>query len=867
MFEIDDSLRRRRAAAGLFVVLLIVLGVWLRSLYGDFVYDDNLLVKRNPALTELANWPSVVGRGMWSFLDASDAQHLGYWRPLAGTVLLFTNVLGHGSPLAFHWVEVLLHLAATAAAFALALELAGSLPVALLTALLFGLHPAHTESVAWISALNDPLFALFALLALRSWVRWRKGGSQGTPWSAGILLLLSLFSKELGVAVVPLALLYDLARERKPGEALLRARDWLPFAAAGLLWYAGRVAVFGELGAGLGRTTTWFGVGPARLAQLRIELFGGYAWLGLWPVELQLFHPFRPTLPGSDPLYLRALACSAGLVAAIVWAWRSKRRTLAYALAFLPVSILPTLVRVESLGISPLAERYLYLGVFGFALAIAWSAWTWLPRALAIAICLSIGVLYSVKSIERTPFWHDDFTLFRRLHEQTPQVPEAHWGLGRILLERYRTKGAVQDLQEADEVFQSGLELLHRAQGTATKPGDGSIFATVNDHIQTNMGVAWCLLYQGELTGELQNGAEDAFQQIVERYPDSDQAHVGLASAQVQHGKLEDAEKSLRKALSLNERNAEAHHNLGLVLMSTGKIDLAVKEFERALELRPEHLEDQIWLARLALQQGQEPTARDWIARARAAHPESTAPLVVEATLRAQQKDFDGARKLVEQALDRDPDDGEGLLLKGKLCLMRGEQNLAKQALGRACELLPTSFEANYNMGALVASTDADAALPYLVRAYELRTPGPIADALRQSLLAIPFRAARTPVDLAKADLARGDVAGASEWVAIAKTVEPGSGEVQLLAGNLAQRRGALGEAEKELLEACKLLPSSIEARFALAQLYQAQQRTDDERKALEDLLTVAKREGAAALEDEFMRRKARERLEELAGK
>jgi Flp pilus assembly protein TadD len=858
MIEIDDQLRRRRAAAGLFCVLLAVLGVWLRSLGGEFVYDDSLLIQRNPALTELSNWPSVVGRGMWSFLDAQDAQHLGYWRPLAGTVLLFTNVLGHNSPVVFHWVEIALHLAATAAAFALALELAGSLPVALLTALLFGLHPAHVESVAWISALNDPLFALFAFFALRSWIRWRKAGSEGAPWAAGLLLLLALCSKELAIAVVPLALFYDLATARKAGPL----RAWIPFAAAGLLWYAGRVAVFGELGAGFGRTTTWFGVGPARLVQLRIELLGGYTWLGLWPVDLKLFHPFRPTLSGSDPQFLRALLCSAGLVAAIVWAWRKEARTLAFALAFLPVSILPALVRVESLGISPLAERYVYLGVFGFVFALVWSLWRWLPRALALGACLVIGTLYSLKSVERTPFWHDELTLFRTLRAQTPEVPEAHWGLGRVLLERYRTSNSTEDLAQATEAFFAGLDLLKRA-----KKGDGSIFATFNDHLQTNLGVAWCLLYEGENSGEADDGAYRAFQMVVQSFPDSDQALVGLASAQVQLGQLDQAEKSLRAALAKNERNAEAHHNLGLVLMSRANLDGARNELARALELRPEHLEDQVWIARITLQQGKEDEARSWIARARAAHPDSTAPLVVEATAAARREHFDEALKLVDQALLRNHDDGEALALKATLHLKRGEKNSARQALGRACELLPTNFEVNYNMGALVGETSPEEALPYLVRAYELRPPGALGDNLRKTLLDVHFRAARTPVDLAKADLARGDVAGASEWAAKAQAAEPGNGEVRLLAGDLAQRRGATAEAERELIEACKLLPASVEARLALAQLYIQANDNAKAIAALDQLLSIVKREGTGAIEDELMRRKARELLEMLRGK
>jgi protein O-mannosyl-transferase len=858
MSETDDNLRRRRAAVGLCCVLLCVLGVWLRSLGGEFVFDDNLLIKRNPALTELGNWPQILGRGMWSFLDTQEAAHQGYWRPLAGIVMLFTNVWGQGSPLAFHWVTIVLHLAATTAAFALALELADSLGIALLTALLFGVHPVHVESIAWMSALNDPLFALFSFLALRSWIRWSKAGAAGAPWASGILLLLALLSKELGLAVVPLALLHGFVRTRSLGPL----RVWLPFALAGALWYAARVAVFASPWAGLERITTDFGVGPARLAQLRIELLGGYTWLALWPVDLKLFHPFRPTLPGTDPEYLRALACSAGIVFAIVWAWRKQAFTLAYALCFLPLSILPALVSVKSLGISPLAERYLYFGVFGFVLALVWCLWRFLPQALAIGICLVVAALYSWKSVARTHFWHDELTLFRTVGAQTPELPDAYWGLGRVLLERYRKSGSIEDLREATRAFFTGLDLIKRAQD-----GDNSIYATHNDHIQINMGVAWCLLYEDEILGETQGRAAEAFKKVIARYPESDQALVGLASAQIQSGQLDAAEKSLRAAIAKNERNVEAHKNLGIVLMSRGNLDAARKELERALELRPDHLEDQVWLARINMQQGREDDARAWIARARAAHPESSAPLFLEATLAAQHQQFDQSMQLVDQALERNPDDGEALALKGKLHAARGQTNSAKQALGRACELLPTNFEVNYNLGALLKDSSLDEALPYLARAYELRPPGPTGEPLRKFLLQVRYRAAHIPIGLAKADLARGDLAGASEWVAKAQAVEPGSGEVHLLAGDLAQRAGASADAERELLEARRLLPASLDARFDLAQLYLAANRNAEARTMLEELLGVVQREGAGAIADELLRRQAREQLEALRGK
>ncbi len=872
MSEPDDTLLlRRRAAAGLGCVLLIVLGVWLRSFWGEFVYDDNLLIRRNPVLSSFAHVPDVLGRGMWSFLDEGEAQHLGYWRPLAGLVMLATNVLGHGSAFVFHVVVVALHLVATAAVYALALELAGSVALALATALLFGLHPVHVESVAWISALNDPLFAAFSFFALTSWIRWRRAGSPGRPWGAGALLLAALLSKELALAIVPIVLLFDLVRERREGESAGRWGGltsgglcvWLPFALAIGAWYLARVLVFGELGAGLGRTTTWFGVGPARLAQLRLELVGGYTWLGLWPVDLNLFHPFRPVLSGSDPQFVRALLCCAALAAGLWFAWKRGLRMLVFALGFLPLSILPALVRVESLGVSPLAERYLYLGVFGVVFAIAWLAWKLLPQALAIVLCLAIATGYSLRTVERIGFWHDEETMFRALVRESPDVPQGYWGLGRVLLERYRAQGAIEDLREAMDVFFQGLDLLQRAQR-----GDGSIFATRNDHVQTNLGVAWCLLYEAESSGNLSDSAPyDSFQQIARKYPQNEQAEVGLAAAALLQNRLPEAEKALREALAKNARNIEAHHNLGVVLLRRGDLDGAAQSFARALELRPGHLEDQLFLARIALLRGDEPTARQWLERARRAHPESTAPLVVEATLTAQKKDFDTAQKLVAQALDRNPDDGEGLALKAKLHLVRGEKNSARLALGRACELLPTNFEVNYNLGALLLESAPEQALPYLVRAYELRPPDQTGATLRSTLLKLQFRAAKTPCDLAAADLARNDVQGASEWAARAVAVEPESGFVHKLAGDLALHAGQLDVAEREFRTACKLMPDDLDARLTLARHLKQYGRPEEAVAVLRELVAIAQRKGLGKVEDELARRSALEMLDELGAK
>src|SRR5690606_12542019 len=92
--------------------------------------------------------------------------------------------------------------------------------------------------------------------------------------------------------------------------------------------------------------------------------------------------------------------------------------------------------------------------------------------------------------------WRDDATLFRTAAERSPRAPYARWLHGRELLERYRATRDAEALRGAEREFQEALALLDAAQ-----KGDGSIFGLSDDHVQSNVGLGWVLLYLAEAEG------------------------------------------------------------------------------------------------------------------------------------------------------------------------------------------------------------------------------------------------------------------------------------------------------------------------------------------------------------------------------
>ena len=97
--------------------------------------------------------------------------------------------------------NLLLHAASTVLLFAVLRRTTGALWRSLLVAALFGWHPAHVESVAWIAERKDVLSTFFALLALLSYTRYARENCRRSFWFALIFFALGLMAKPMLVTL------------------------------------------------------------------------------------------------------------------------------------------------------------------------------------------------------------------------------------------------------------------------------------------------------------------------------------------------------------------------------------------------------------------------------------------------------------------------------------------------------------------------------------------------------------------------------------------------------------------------------------------------------------------------------------------
>ncbi|MEW6072935.1 MAG: tetratricopeptide repeat protein [Planctomycetota bacterium] len=796
---------------GLVLVLLAVLAVYWPALKGERVYDDLLLVGRNPLITDLGNLPAILASPYWGGIEAEDAAQIGYWRPLTGLAHAVSWALGGGAPWAFHGLGIAVHLAATAAAFALARRLTGRPGIALATALVFGLHPLHVESVAWISALNDPLFGLFALLASTAHLRWRERGSRGIPLAGAIAFALALGAKELGAAVLPLLAALELGRRRTAAEpaGLLGGfhapiRAYLPYGIVLALYFVARIFVFGSVWAGFERVTTDFGVGAERLATLRLEILGGSLELLVWPLDLRLFRPFRPTLPlGSGDLLRAILWTAAAAGVAIFLLWRRARTGLA-AILIVPAGLLPVLFRVESLGSFPLSDRFLYVPVFGFGLALALVLARLLSARVTAAAVVAIALLYAIQSRERIATWHDEDVLFRTAARETPRSPYVLWGRGRVLLEEVARTGDRHRLAEAREVYERAGTLLEEAK----RPGS-DLYASSRDFLQVNLGLAWCTLFEAKLEGAQSYEVPIAiFQKLAEEiegiqrrtreveasgirvqseHLELEQVYTGLGAAHLMAGHLDAAERSLAAALAHRPGYPEASHNLGLVYQKRGELPRARACFEAALARRPGSYEDRLEIARCHFQEGDLAAAAAQARELGADFPGEAEPRVILASVALAGGDWRGALGWVERALVLDPHHGYAWYHRANALLLKaraeggpshGARGEIVEALRRAAEALPSNVEVQYQLGAYLLGIGAvEAAVPALRRAYEVGTDEDLLDRLAGALQGLPSPSPDLFCALARIDARRGRLGRAEAWLEAALALDPACAE------------------------------------------------------------------------------------------
>ena len=615
------------------VLLAIITAVVYWPVVGfDYVtYDDPEFITTNPHVLGGLTWKNV----RWAFGTGLD----GNWIPLTWLSYMLDVVWFGPTAAGLHLTNILLHAANTVLIFLLFRRLTGAHWPSALLAGLFGLHPLHVESVAWVAERKDVLSTLFWLLAVWMYARYTQKLVAGSRhWSSEYFLSLIFFALGLMckpmVVTLPFVLLlldYWPLRRTKPGEffahrAMLSRLlgEKIPFfllaAIAGALTFS--LQLQNKAMESLASRPVGMRIANALVAYAR------YLGKTFWPVNLTNPYPLTRHWPWSQVLAAGALVMGLSVLAMLTA--RKRPYGLVGWLWFLG-TMFPVIGLVQ-VGVQSMADRYTYIPLLGVFWIAVWAATDLITRCqlsgrvAALAALLVLGTC-AARTRVQLDYWRDGESLFRHAIALTENNFIAFDSLGQALYNKGRLNEAVFYYFKALEIrprYENALTNLNCAlihidvlNMTTNSPHAlerraGVDYANAHntlglglamngklddaiphfrkalfydpDHVNARGNLGYALALQGKL-----DEAIGQCEQVLRLSPHHPKANNILGFALLKQGRWDEAVAHLREALQYEPDNAEAHGNLGQALAALGQRDEAIAHFKEALRLNPNH--------------------------------------------------------------------------------------------------------------------------------------------------------------------------------------------------------------------------------------------------------------------------------------
>jgi cytochrome c-type biogenesis protein CcmH/NrfG len=536
---------------------------------GGFIWDDDRYITENAALRSFAGLIQI-----WIHPGAT----VQYY-PLTFTSFWIEYHLWGLHAGGYHLVNVLLH-AVNSILLWRTLRYLGLGPVALVTAILFAVHPIQVESVAWITERKNLLSALFYLLSAQAYLRWVDLPQRASPLYAKSLafFLAALLSKTVACSLPAALLLVSWWKQRWRWQEVL----WL--------------SPMFILGLGFSRVTAWMEVWSvgAQGSEFdysigdRVIIAGRAIWFYaaklLWPDPLIFSYP-RWSLNDRDPWQYAPMAGVVGVLLVAFFLRQKIGRGVLTGLLFFIGTLVPALgfVNIYPMRFSFVADHFQYLASVG-VLALVAAAIVRLPglqvtiasgsepkrfpiTKSALAFVAALVLVLGSLTLQQGRIYQNTETIWRDTFRKNDQSWMAIYNLG--LIENRQGNAA-----KATELFQRAL---------AIKPDDWMIHGTLGLEA----------IKRGD-----QKSAESHFRKSIRIRPDNFVALQNLALLLYLQGDNEQSLKYAREAVRISPEWCDGHLTLGQTLMALNRQQEALTEVQEALRLDPSSEKAKRMLAR-----------------------------------------------------------------------------------------------------------------------------------------------------------------------------------------------------------------------------------------------------------------------------
>lgn len=659
--------------------------IYFNTLQNGFVLDDTMVYAKNTivnqgfdGIPELLKTPRLKGFG---YLKNEN------YRPLS-LVMFATEVglFGLNATVA-HFFNILFFSLCVILLFLFLNKLLEGKPVvAFIAALLFAVHPIHTEVVANIKSLDEIFCFLFAFLSLNIFVSYMRSGNFLWLLLGLASLFLSFLSKETVITflgIIPLVFFLYINNDMR--RAIFMTAGAVVVAGIYLLIRHNILSDYGASTAAVEFIDNAL-VGAPNLA---MRLGTAFFTLGMYVKLLFIPHPLIDDYGYNSVPYVGfgnvwvllsvAIYISAGAVG-VYRLFKYKKDKWAFGIMFYMATIALFSNIVFLMG-SAMGERFLFFASAGFCLLAALAIEKWILKAdisyeaftknkLALGILVPVCVLFSYLTFARNAEWKDNPTLFETDLARSPDNGRLHYYVGNELVENVLPKE--KDTAKRRQILNDAIEHLHKATSifprytdAYTELGTGYLNLAQYDSAEVNFKIAISQSpYQSIAAnnlGTLYFRTSRPYQAIpyyklaIDIRGDFVQAMCNLANCYSSIKQYDSATMWLRQALAIDPNFADAYMQLGLAYYFANKYAEAEPYFKKAMEMNPTDVNAANNLGAVYLNTGKVQQAADIFKQVVAANPGYVNAYSNLGHCYYQLKQYQAAIDVVTKSLQIDP--------------------------------------------------------------------------------------------------------------------------------------------------------------------------------------------------------------------
>jgi tetratricopeptide (TPR) repeat protein len=545
----NKKLMRTKSILAYVGLILTTLVVFYPSLANQFTdWDDQMYFIGNRQIISFSF--SHIKEIFSSFFN-------GNYHPLAILSSCVDYSLGGLNPKMFHGLNLVLHIVNVILVYRFIYFLTSGFEIAVITSLLFAVHPMHVESVAWASERKDVLYSLFFISGLCVYLLYVKSAQNRYFYFTLLLFLLSCLSKAQAVVLTPILILIDYYLNRKFTKNTLFEK--IPFLLLSLIF--GILAIIAQ-----GKSVNEINIPFGQAILLGCDGLLTYLSRAFIPLHLSAFYPYsgKGNYWVSFINYLVPLGCL--IIAFLIYRFGKKDRLIIFGSLFFVITIFPVLEFLP-VGRSMTPDRYSYIPYMGIFLVIAHLIrltherkaffMKYLYRVIVVISPFLIGVLIYLTQ-QRIKVWYDSISLWTDVLEKYPDCQEALdkriWANIHLLK---NNDAALIDINKKLEIDSADYNTLYNR----------------------------AVLYQEK--GDLKGAVSD-YKRVIKYEPSYVSPYENLSLIYIDKlNMLSQGRQVCLEGLKIDSNNLHMNQNYAVANYKSGNYGEAIKYYNRALNISP----------------------------------------------------------------------------------------------------------------------------------------------------------------------------------------------------------------------------------------------------------------------------------------